>query len=687
MPRYSKKRVFSLNIYRSILEITGVVLKNETSLPYFQDKNQNKNFDDSDLLENERKGLGYHTGFRQLPYTPQDNYTRDLVQQRMNVIVMENDFLRATFLADYGARLWSLYDKRAGRELLFSNPVFRLGNLAIRNAWFSGGIEWNLGYYGHTCLTCEPMFFACCTGENGEQFLRVYEYERQNCIIEQMDFHLPDDSGRLFAHIKILNTKEEKMPLYWWTNIAVKEEHNVRVFSASDEIIRIKPEVQNCQNSVHGFAHDKMPYLKNLKGVDVSYPQSIPYSNEYFFQNRALASDTWEAAAYNDGTAFWERSTPILRYRKMFCWGNQRGGTHWKDYLSVDGKGNYIEIQAGLAPTQVHGMDISPKGCVRFTQAFGGMNICNENTFADWESSKNYIHSLIDRCLSEDALAKADRKFTALEDVTPDQVLYFGSGWGALESMRDPDIIPKSVVFPRGTLGREQKPWLELLQIGKIPELEKGCSPDAWITDYRWAEIIVRSLKNEENKNAAAYLHLGLMLYENGKRMDGILAMKRSVQLSPTAICYRNLAQAMLQEGDKDEACEYMEKCIFLCGAEQLGTFELDAIDIFTAAGCFSRAWSFYDSLPNYLKSDDRICLRMAKPALEMKQWEFLEKQFTKEFAGIHEGDTTLLDIWYIVQAMCLAKKRGEADFQQFLNKVKTSVEPPFNLDFRMSDI
>ena len=675
-----------MKIYRSVLDIPGVVLKDETTLPYFQDKDQNRNFDDADLLENERKGLGYHTGFRQLPYTPQNNYSREIVQQHMNVIVMENEFLRATFLADYGARLWSLYDKRAERELLFSNPVFRLANLAIRDAWFSGGIEWNLGRLGHTCLTCEPMFFARCTGENGEQFLRVYEYERQNCLIEQIDFHLPDDSDHLFAHIKISNTKDENSPLYWWTNIAVKEENNVRVFSASDEVIRIKPETQLSQKPVNGFAHDTMPYLNNLKDIDASYPQNIPYSTEYFFQNHALASDAWEAVVYDNGTAFWERSTPVLCYRKMFCWGNKQGGNHWKDYLSVDGKGNYLEIQAGLAPTQVHGMDISQKGCVRFTQAFGSMDICNKNAFGDWKSSKIYTHSLIDGRLSEYALAEADLNFSALEDVTPDQVLYYGSGWGALESARDPSIFPKSIVFPQKTLGKKQKPWLELLQTGKMPELEKGCSPATWITDSRWIEILAHSLENEESQNATAYLHLGVMLYENGRQADGIKAMKRSVLLCPTAICYRNLAQAMMCENDNDKSCDYIEKCLGLCGSEQFGTFALNAIDIFTKAGRFSRAWDFYNSLPENLKADDRICLSIALSSLKMEQWDFLENQFTKDFAGLHEGDTVLLDIWYNVQAIRLAKQRGETDFHHLLEEVKITMIPPYSLDFRMAN-
>jgi Domain of unknown function (DUF5107) len=49
-----------------------------------------------------------------------------------------------------GGRLWSLVHKPTGRELLHRNPNFWPANLALRNAWVAGGVEWNLGTIGHS---------------------------------------------------------------------------------------------------------------------------------------------------------------------------------------------------------------------------------------------------------------------------------------------------------------------------------------------------------------------------------------------------------------------------------------------------------------------------------------------------------------------------------------------------------
>ena len=83
--------------------------------------------------------MGYGHPANYLPYTLQDRYTRQRTMRAWAVAVLENEILRAEFLLELGGRLRSLIHKPSGRELLECNPVFQPANLAIRNAWFSGG--------------------------------------------------------------------------------------------------------------------------------------------------------------------------------------------------------------------------------------------------------------------------------------------------------------------------------------------------------------------------------------------------------------------------------------------------------------------------------------------------------------------------------------------------------------------
>ena len=68
------------------------------------------------------------------------------------------------------------------------------------------------------------------------------EYERPNGIFFPVDFHLPSGARQLGTYVRIVNDQEKTPPLFCWTNIAVREEKGIRLFSESDQVIDIKPE-------------------------------------------------------------------------------------------------------------------------------------------------------------------------------------------------------------------------------------------------------------------------------------------------------------------------------------------------------------------------------------------------------------------------------------------------------------
>lgn len=671
-----------MRVTKSNFTIIGANIKECNPLPFFRDRNHQKTLIDAGLLPEERDGFAYETGFRILPYTMQDSYTRAEHEITLKTVVLENDCLRATFLQGYGGRLYSLFDKKRDRELLYVNPVFQPANLAIRNAWFSGGIEWNVGHFGHFFLTCEPVFFARCRDKDGAEFLRMYEYERCKGFFLQIDFHLPQGAEQLCAHVSIQNSHPQAMPIYWWTNIAVPEERDARVFSGSDQVIYIRPESLRREDGVHGFGHGTMPFLETIEGMDASYPDNLPYSCEYFFQNPANAAHTWESVAYNDGTVFWERSTPRLRYRKMFCWGNRRGGGHWQEFLTKKGTGKYLEIQGGMSPTQVHGQDIGAGERWSFTQVFGGANIDTARAFGDWKEAQTYLYGVMDAGLSQADLLAADSRFDALYGQMPEEILCSGSGWGALEALRDPSMIPQGMIFAPETMGEEQEPWRILLESGTMPPMQ--ALPVSWMTDIRWLAILEASLKNPKNRSASALLHYGVMLYENDRWDEGILALKQSMELQPSAVCAKCLSQAMLQSGNGEQACAYIQRAVELGGLKISSAFAEEYIKTHTAAGRFCEAWQFYKQLPEHLRNEERIMIEVATAAFETSEWDFLEMLFSHEYTLVREGESTIIELWFKKQALDEAKRRGIADYRELLDELQDTLEPPYHIDFRL---
>lgn len=464
-----------MSIYRESLTIPGAPLGEENPLPMFRSpRHRNPLAFDETFLPEDKHLFGEETGFRVLPYRMQDSYSRDRREMELKTIVLENENLKARFLPEYGGRLASLEDRRTGKELLFRNPVFQPANLAIRNAWFSGGIEWNIGRFGHTVLTCAPLFFARMTDDRGNEFLRAYEYERMGGVFLSMDFHLPPGARQLSAHVRIINDNEHPVPMYWWTNIAVREEKDLRIFSGTDQVIYIKPESNIKENSEHFFGRGSLLDLPSLPGKDGSYPRNFPFSSEYFFQTGQEENSPWEAAAYNDGFTFFERSTARLRFRKMFCWGVHQGGRHWCDFLSEPSKGDYVEIQSGLAPTQVHGLEMPAASVWDFTQIFGAVETEPSRTEGDWTKARDYTIKTIDAALPPGEVSRRHEEFRRYAHREPVELLHQGSGWGALEGLRrkrtsDSRPLPQGLVFPGASIGPAQEPWLILLESGELP--------------------------------------------------------------------------------------------------------------------------------------------------------------------------------------------------------------------------
>ena len=290
--------------------------------------------------EEDRRYIGWECRAPLLPYHVQDDYDRDRRERDLPSIVLENDILRARFLPALGGRLWSLVHKPSGRELLTCNPVFQPANLAYRNAWFSGGVEWNASPVpSHHPYTCSPLFAAALERADGTPVLRMWEWERVRRLPFQMDFALPDGSEFLYVFVRLANPHDVEVARYWWSNIAVDETPDTRVIVPADSALR--------------FSYGKLMSLVNVpvhEGVDGTYPGRRNDAADAFYR---LDEDVrrWIAAVEADGRGLVQTSTPRLRGRKLFLWGMGDGGRHWQEYLSVPGEA-YIEIQAGLGRTQ-----------------------------------------------------------------------------------------------------------------------------------------------------------------------------------------------------------------------------------------------------------------------------------------------------------------------------------------------
>lgn len=656
------------------LVMPGVTLGAENPLPQFRERNPHRHVAVHESLPVHKQHLlGHECGVRVLPYRMQDNYSRQREMTTYQAIVLENDILKATFMPALGGRLWSLLHKPTNRELLNRNPVFQPANLAVRNAWFSGGIEWNVSQYGHTFATCSPIFAGQIAGTQGEPGVRLYEYERCKNICWQIDFYLPNGSAWLIAHTRIVNPNSQPTSMYWWTNTAVNEALNVRVLAPTDHVIYTDLTADESQ-----FGYGAMPHLGTFKGQDASYSLNAHAASEYFFQPDE-ADMPWEAALDANGSGFIEASTPMLRYRKMFCWGTHQGGRHWQEFLAPGGH-DYLEIQAGLAPSQLHGLEMPAHADWQWTQVFGYFESAAAQVHhPDWHTAWQHVDGQLKARLSPTQLADLDAAYTHLANQNVSVILHTGSGWGALEVARrfaqGAPALPASWSFPEKTLGTEQFKWHALLYNGQFPTQDPQHLPGEWMVQPEWHDLL--ALHPHTSSNWYALLYLGVMRMEHFDMAGAEQAWRRSIALMPSAWAWRNLAVIARLNGDTAAVRNCMTQ------AWTLNPHILELDQEYLALLCqeheYDQAYAVYDALDAHTKSNDRIQILYARIALERNDLATVERLMQHEYAVVREGETELTDIWF---GMWYRRAGGAID-DTAKAEIRRLHPPPAHIDFR----
>ncbi len=688
-----------MKAYLSSINVRGTKPEGENPLPMLKDRESYKAPKYLDINEwplEKREHFGELNGFKVLPYTMLDRYDRTLRPTQYKTVVLENEYLRAEFLPGFGGRLYSLRDKAAGKELMFKNPVIQVGNIAIRNAWITGGVEWNFGQIGHTYFTCSPVFAAILHDDDGNQFVRIYEYERIKEMSWQLDFHLPPKSKALYAHGKLVNDHDHDIPLYWWSDTAIDEAEGLRVLSGSDEISYIVPSGEKLARdplegkpSPYKFGYCKIEEACQRFGFDVTYPEYFKNSDDYFYQGKPDDKAPWISAVYPDGSVFFNRSTRELINRKMFCWGTHNGGRKWCDHLSEYGRGYFAEIQSGMATTQNHMRFIPANTTIEWTEAFSSFTLKDSpQAFTkDINEAKEPVYKAIDEIVTAGLLEELNAKFSKLSSKEPDRLISHGSGFGALDRIlreKEGKGLQPGIVYPDSTITDKELPWVYLLENGVYPETAPDKIPSSWMTDSsRWLSILERSLSRPEGQNPSAYIQYGVMLYEADRFDEAKSAWERSMELMPTAIACRNMAYALQMEGKAEKAEAYMEKALELGGIDMDQAFSEEYIKMLVFNGSFEKAWEFYKTMPERMKTD-KVMMFAGHASLKTGNEDFVLRLFEKELQNMREGDTDMTDMWFEYHAIKKAKAEGKQVTKELIESMEKSLEVPAFIDYRI---
>jgi len=648
------------------------------------------------------RGLTYGAARSVLPYLSQDGYGRELAEVEHPVAVLENEHVRATFLIALGGRLWSLIDKRSGRELLHVNPVFQPANLALRNAWFAGGVEWNLGTTGHWPLTCSPLHVARVERGDGAVSLRMYEYERMRGLVVCIEASLPDDAPLLTVRVTISNPRTTAVPVYWWSNIAVPERDDVRVIAPAT----------SAWHFGYGDTLSSVPFPL-LDDSDRSYTTRARDAADYFFDLRN-AQLPWITALDGEGRGLFHASTSRLRGRKLFLWGTGPGSEHWQRWLG-DGSSRYLEIQAGLARTQLEHLPMPAGESWSWVEAYGLAEADAAATHSsDWQEAVEAAQRAVAASGAAEVIAREERRDASRDRIT--QVLARASGWGALEEARrgasgEPPLSTAAAPFAAADLGPEQAWWVELLGSsggrharnddtndapsdaagpGSAPSVPPGNAPSVppdsalsippagYQTDDAWLGPL-RAVDTPES-----HLHAGVILANAGDVLAAEREWRASLEKADNGWAHRNLAQLYVASGKRSEAAaEYELALRQLPGVAQLA---VEAARFLVESGRCQAALDLIETLPDEQRSGGRIRFFEARASLKTGDLARCAALLDAgiEIPDIKEGEVSLDALWTEFHQRRLAAEAGSEVTDAIRARVASAFPPPERYDFRM---
>ena len=270
--------------------------------------------------------------------------------QNYELLVVENDYLKLTFLPELGGRLYQVVFKPTGNNELYQNSVIKPTHWGPpEQGWWLGigGMEWGLPVEEHGYEWGVPWSYETFSAADGIT-VTLRDSTDPDRIRAAVSVHLPADRAYFVVRPRIENARGSALDYKYWTNamLAPGPDNTVspelRFIYPADEVI------------VHSTGDSALPG----EGQAMSWP-------EYGGRDMSRLGNWQEwlgfferPAAQGDFTAVYDTSvdegvvrvfpSDQARGAKGFAFGWQKAlpASIWTDDDSY-----YVEMHGGVAPT------------------------------------------------------------------------------------------------------------------------------------------------------------------------------------------------------------------------------------------------------------------------------------------------------------------------------------------------
>jgi tetratricopeptide (TPR) repeat protein len=305
-----------------------------------------------------------------------DFLSREKTNRTYRTVVLENEYLRITFLPDLGGKIYDVLDKAVGKPMFYVNHVVKPGLIAQCGAWTSGGVEWNTGPQGHTVSCMQPVSVLVLPAQkDGSRSVAIGETERIYGTRWTVVVTLRPGRSFIEERVRIYNPTETIRPYYFWNCTAAPNTAGFRF---------IYPMTLGCDHSAEKFFQWPIDHGKDLsRGTNYQDASSIFawHCDQDFF------------GSYNDDLdhgAVSYANHYQLPGKKAWTWGyGGFGKMHQMDLTDDDGP--YNEVQTGPLLTQGQVGRLDPCEAVEWQEWWYPVHGTGGFTFANKDVAANAV--------------------------------------------------------------------------------------------------------------------------------------------------------------------------------------------------------------------------------------------------------------------------------------------------------
>ncbi|MGE5645302.1 MAG: DUF5107 domain-containing protein [Acidobacteriota bacterium] len=249
------------------------------------------------------------------------------------VIFVENEYLKITYIPEFGGRIYSLYDKIRGREVFYRNDTVKPAHYNPRISWPISGIELTGPHDLHMLtLYSEPYWSnKIIRHEDGSVSLMLSEIDPVYHMKVNLSATLYPGVAALQMSVFCYNRREGRMPQMFWISAGLAATEKTRFIYPMSRTI--------------GHTTSEIADWPVYNGTDYSWDRNNKHMLGVFGID--IYDDFEGAWQYDrDYGVFRYADRRIVQGMKMWTFGyGPESKTYERGY--TDNAGPYVEVQSG----------------------------------------------------------------------------------------------------------------------------------------------------------------------------------------------------------------------------------------------------------------------------------------------------------------------------------------------------